>query len=116
MDEDELTDDTVGSGTVALTPFMKAGCTLESIFRCDSEFVSIKWKGKPAGKVLLRMTPTEAVHSLNSPQVPPISKPIPSYIQSEDMIEELFKIHSPQELGQHGIAPQHNQNFLNQFL
>ena len=53
------------------------------------EYVSIKYNKKPAGKVLLRMTPENATYQPNS-ATNPAHKQIPNKMQAEDMIEGIY--------------------------
>ena len=53
------------------------------------EYVSIKYNKKPAGKVLLRMTPENATYQPNT-ATNPVHKQIPNKMQAEDMIEGIY--------------------------
>lgn len=55
MDEDEVTDDEVGAGSIDLNQFINEQGPVESISIVILEFVSLKFNKKPAGKVLLRV-------------------------------------------------------------
>ena len=55
LDEDEITDDEVGAGSIDLNQFLNSPGPVESKNLNIEEFVSLKYNKKPAGKVLLRV-------------------------------------------------------------